>query len=84
MLTSNLNPSRGLCNGSCGKVYDVVLDDKNEVDYILVQFDDFEGEGFMGIDKLVPIKREVRKFTPKKGKYAHQTFWRTQFDLTLG
>ena len=50
MLTSNLNPSRGLCNGSCGKVYDVVLDENNEVEYILVQFEDFEGEGFIGID----------------------------------
>ena len=68
MLTSNINPSRGLCNGSMGKVQDVVLDERNEVEYILVQFDDFEGNGFMGIDKLVPIKRELRKYTPKKGK----------------
>ena len=46
----------------------MVLDERNEVEYILVQFDDFEGNGFMGIDKLVPIKRELRKYTPKKGK----------------
>ena len=32
MLTSNINPSKGLCNGSCGIVYDVVLDDNNEVE----------------------------------------------------
>ena len=84
MLTSNLNPSRGLCNGSCGKVYDVLLDENNEVEYIFVQFDDFEGEGFMGIDKLVPIKREKRVHKPETGKKAHETYWKAQFDLTLG
>lgn len=32
MLTKNVDPSWGLCNGSMGKVYDVILNDDQEVE----------------------------------------------------
>ena len=38
MLTENLDPAWGLCNGSMGTVYDVVLNKDNELEYVLVQF----------------------------------------------
>ena len=38
MLTDNLDPAWGLCNGRMGTVYDVVLNKDNELEYVLVQF----------------------------------------------
>ena len=38
MLTENLDPAWGLCNGSMGKVYDVILNKDYELEYVLVQF----------------------------------------------
>ena len=49
-----------------------------------MQFEDYIGEGFMGVDKLVPIKREIHKYKCEKGEHKNEVFWRTQFNLTLG
>ena len=40
MLTINLNIGIGLCNGSIGKVYDFVLNQDLEVEYILIEFNE--------------------------------------------
>ena len=40
MCTENLCTPWGICNGSMGKVYDVILNDDKELEYIIVQFDD--------------------------------------------
>ena len=40
MLTDNICTPWGLCNGSMGIVYDIVLDNDNEIKYIIVQFED--------------------------------------------
>ena len=42
MCTENLCTPWGICNGSMGKVYDVILNDEEEIEYILVQFDDLD------------------------------------------
>ena len=40
MCTDNLCTPWGICNGSMGTVYDIILNDDDELEYILVQFDD--------------------------------------------
>ena len=59
MLTTNLNTGLGLSNGSEGKVYDFVFDDKNEVKYILLQMNEkYTGPSIIpGVERIVAIKR---------------------------
>ena len=36
------------------------------------------------VPRLIPIAKEVRKFTPDSGEFEGQTFWKCQFGLVLG
>ena len=36
------------------------------------------------VPKLIPIPKEVHTYTPTKGEYAGERFWKCQFGLTLG
>ena len=40
MLTSNLDVCDNLSNGQLGEVVDIILNEKKQVDKVLVQFDD--------------------------------------------
>ena len=91
MCVENLCTPWGICNGSMGKVYDVILDDDEELQQILVQFDDLKEDQMPNykrlienVPKLISIAKVVRKHTPEEGEYAGQTFWYSQFRLTLG
>ena len=42
MCVENLCIPWGICNGSMGTVYDIILDDDNEIEYIIVEFDDLD------------------------------------------
>ena len=42
MCIENMCTPWGICNGSMGTVYDVILDDDNELEWIIVQFDDLK------------------------------------------
>ena len=52
--------------------------------YILVQFDeDYVGPSCIpGVPRVVPIPRTKKEYTPDKGQYAGQTFYKSQFNLT--
>jgi len=91
MCLENICIPWGVCNGSMGTVYDVILNEDEELEYILVRFDDLvEAEMnnynrlIEGEEKIIPIAKDVRKFTVKKGEFSGETFWKCQFGLTLG
>ena len=86
MLVENLDPAWGLCNGSMGTVYDVILNKENELEYVLVQFgEEYTGPSFIkGVDRIVPIAKEYKSKTPKEGLYKGKKFWKVKFPLVLG
>ena len=60
MLTCNLWPAAGLCNGSTGHVVDIIYKEGHEPPYlpiaIIVKFDDYTGESFLNeTSSCVPI-----------------------------
>ena len=91
MSIENLCTPWGIVNGSMGTVQDVILNDENEIEYILVQFNDIIEEEMnnykrliKNVPRLIPIPKEVHTYTPEKGEYAGEKFWKCQFGLTLG
>ena len=56
-----------------------------------MQFDDIIEEEMPGykrliknVPRLIPIPKEVHTYTPGKGEYEGERFWKCQFGLTLG
>ena len=91
MSVENLCTPWGIVNGSMGTVQDVILKEDDELDQILVQFDDIIEEEMPGykrliknVPRLIPIPKEVHTYTPGKGEYEGERFWKCQFGLTLG
>ena len=91
MCIENLCTPWGIVNGSMGTVQDVILNKEDELEYILVQFDDIIEEEMprykrivKTVPRLIPIPKEVHSQPVKKGEHADETFWKCQFGLTLG
>ena len=76
MSIDNLCTPWGIINGSMGTVQDVLLNDENEIEYILVQFNDIIEEEMnnykrliKNVPRLIPIPKEVHTYTPETGEY---------------
>ena len=82
MLTMNLWPSAGLCNGSSGTVVDIIYETKHQPPLlpiaVVVQFDKYSGPSMTNMPCCVPIPPITAKV--HHGNVVHE---RQQLPLTL-
>lgn len=80
MLRANLWTDKALCNGTVGKVHDIIYDSTGDLpSVILCEFDSYEGPSLIPGKKIVPIKPILRSWTDSKGNNCS----RYQFPIVL-
>lgn len=80
MLRTNLWIDKKLCNGTVGRIHDILYDSKGDFPAVLLcEFDNYDGPSLIPGTKIVPIKPELRSWIDKKGNNCS----RYQFPVTL-
>ena len=80
MLRTNLWIGKKLCNGTQGKIHDILFDPTNHMPSLLLcEFYCYDGPSLIPESNIIPIKPILKSWTDKKGNLCS----RYQFPITL-